>query len=129
MGTSLWKENSLSYQVSLFYLNGGYRFSENAVWLDASHWRGNTESNSFVSRDEYRVTISEAQGTDGLAIAPSAGFIFVVDYPARLIYVTPPPPPMVFVCGDGSGFAVRPLVDTGSRICDNEIPIRVSGLT
>jgi hypothetical protein len=69
--------------------------TDNARWLDDNHWQATFDVTTVVPRGAYTVTVSGAQGTDGLEIPPDARFGFTVDYAGEITDKTPPAPPLV----------------------------------
>ena len=87
---------------------GGYLVSDNAAWLDGSHWQATFDVTSLVPRDTYTITVSGARGADGLEMAADTRFEITVDYAGEITDQTPPPPPSVLAGGvEGDASAVE----------------------
>jgi len=91
---------------------GGYVYpvADNAEWLDDSHWRATYDVTSLVPRDTYTISVSGAQGTDGMEIPPDTRFGFSVDYAGQITDQTPPNPPVVIAGGvEGDASSVEAM--------------------
>jgi len=86
-------------QVSMFAGGQDYFLTDNSQWLDASQWRATYDITTFVPRGVYTITISNAKGTDGIAIPTDTRFNFTVDYAGEISDFTPPNPPLVLAGG------------------------------
>ena len=81
---------------------------DNAQWLDDSHWRATYDVTSLVPRGTYTVSVSGAQGTDGMEIPTDTRSGFSVDYAGEITDQTPPNPPAVIAGGkEGDGSSVE----------------------
>lgn len=76
-----------------------YQIIDNAHWSDDSHWRATYDITSLVPRGTYTISVSDAQGTDGMEIPTDTRFSFTVDYAGQITDKTPPPPPSVIAGG------------------------------
>ena len=76
-----------------------YNITDNAQWLDDTHWRATYDMTSLVPRGTHIISVSGARGTDGLEIPSDTRFNFVVDYAGQITDQTPPNSPGVFASG------------------------------
>jgi hypothetical protein len=96
-----WFGTSGSTATGVHALWGGadYAVSDNAQWLDLTHWRATYDLSALVPRDTYTVTVSGASGLDRLEIPRDTRFRFTVDYAGQISDQTPPNTPWVLASG------------------------------
>jgi sugar lactone lactonase YvrE len=99
--------------VNVLWGGQDYHISDNAQWLDATHWRATYDVTSLVPRGAYTVSVSGARGATtmmsgtlalplpggGMEIPTDTRFSFTVDYAGEITDQTPPPPPGVIAGG------------------------------
>jgi len=99
--------------VNVLWGGQDYHISDNAQWLDATHWRATYDMTSLVPRGAHTVSVSGARGATtmmsgtlalplpggGMEIPTDTRFSFTVDYAGEITDQTPPPPPGVIAGG------------------------------
>ncbi len=79
-------------EATLPYESEGNDFY-NTQWLSPTRYRVSYDINSLIPRGTYSITVDNAIGTDGIAIAPNSAYTFTVDYAGGVVDTTPPPAP------------------------------------
>jgi len=102
---STWSTQILCYNeprvtLACHYHGPDYAISNNPEWPSATRYRATYDFTTLVRRDTYSLTISGAQGTDGIAIAPNRSYTFTVDYAGYMADTTPPDASSVIAWGD-----------------------------
>ena len=69
---------------------------DNAQWITNSLWRATFDMTSLVPRGAYTMSVSGAQGVDGMEIPTDTRFGFTVDYAGQITDKTAPPTPWIF---------------------------------
>jgi hypothetical protein len=76
-----------------------YPVTNDAIWVDATHWQATYDITSLVPRGDYTISVSAAQGLDGMEMPADTRFGFSVDYAGQITDQTPPSTPSVFASG------------------------------
>jgi len=71
-------------------------------WSGLNQYFAQHEISTLVQRGDYRISVQNALGSDGVLIAPAQTFTFTVDYAGAIGDTTPPPAPLVRVCAGGA---------------------------
>ncbi len=84
---------------SIPFIENGYWDQE---WMPNNLYRTKYDITSLVPRGAMTLTVSGANGQDGMMIAPNSSFAFTVDYAGAIGDTTPPSIPSVQACGAAS---------------------------
>lgn len=96
--------------VHVLYGGQDCPITENAQWLDGTHWRATYDVTSLIPRSDYTISVSGARGTDGMEISTDTRFGFTVDYVGEITDQTPSPPPSVIAGGvEGDASTVKAM--------------------
>ncbi len=79
-----------------------YQVTDNAQWLDDSHWQAAYDITSMVPKGTYTISVSGPKGTDGMEIPTDTRFGFTVDYAGAINDTTPPSAPIVYACAQNN---------------------------
>lgn len=84
--------------LSVRYGGIDYDIADNPQWLAPNHYRATYDFTTLVPRGLYTLTVSSAQGTDGIVIPLNSTTTFTVDYAEGINDITRPPAPAAAAC-------------------------------
>ncbi|MCA9971887.1 MAG: S8 family serine peptidase, partial [Anaerolineales bacterium] len=94
-----WHAYSWGLGAIAFWHGHDYALDSAGLWLDPQTYRATYEMTSLVPRGAYTLTVTGAQGVDGLAVPSDSRFTFAVDYAGEITNQPPPAPPFVLAGG------------------------------
>jgi thermitase len=93
---------SMSGGIGVLYEGANHRAVDNSQWFSPTRYRATYDINTLIPRGAYTITVDNAVGLDGLALASNSAYTFTVDYAGGVVDTTPPPAPNVSACGSAT---------------------------
>ena len=115
----LWLAKGTVGELHVLWHGLDYPIVDNGEWLAPNRYRATIDVTAEIPRGTYVVSVADAVGTDGMAIAPHEVQTFTIDYAGAVTDGTAPSRPTITALGDGSLSTIR--AEWSSRDAESDI--------